>query len=119
MAIPQNQTPTQQRPVTQTQTSSPETRGKPAAPKSKDPKQQAVFNLQYAVDRACNFIHDGGSSYARRAKAAAAKEIPKETVLKGFVALEAALADCRKAIERAYSPDEKRAPTHASRVQLG
>lgn len=91
--------------------------GRPALPKGGDKTEVALKRLQYTVDRACNFIHDGGSSYANRARKAARAGVPKERALKGVEAMRAALIDAEKAIERAYSQPEKR-PVAASRVSL-
>lgn len=75
----------------------------------KDPKARALVNLQYAFDRAANFIHDGTASYARRAKTAARQGIPKERVLRGIAELNAVIEDARKAIDIAYAaPEEKK-----------
>lgn len=91
--------------------------GKPNLPKNATRAEKATANLQYVVDRTANMIHDGSSSYAIRARRAAKAGVQKATVLKGFGAMEAALADCRAAIERAYAPEQKReAPK--SRVAL-
>lgn len=104
----------------QTQTvKAPETNkgGRPAKPDAKNPKERALGNLQYSLDRACSFIHDGSASFARRARTAARHEVSRETVLKGVAAMQAALADATRAVERAYSePTKPEAPK--SRVSL-
>lgn len=85
--------------------------------KPKDRTEAATARLQYTLDRACNFIHDGGSSYARRARRAAKAGVPKVTVLKGLDAITEAISDARDVIERAYGP--KAAPEkRQSRVSL-
>lgn len=91
--------------------------GRPGLPKNATKAEKSLANLQYVLDRTCNFIHDGASSYAVRARRAAKNDVPKATVLKGLVAIEQALADCRAAVDRAYAaPEKKEAPK--SRVAL-
>ena len=94
----------------------------PGRPPSKaaegTPEERALKALQYSLDRANNYIQDGGPSYARRAKRAANAGIPKEVVLQGLAAMETALADARKTIEAAYAPKVKGASKVASRVKL-
>lgn len=91
--------------------------GRPAKPEAKTPEAAARANLQYTVDRACNFIHDGTASYARRARTAARAGIDKALVLKGIDAMLAAVNDARQAVERAYAaPTKPEAPK--SRVAL-
>lgn len=86
-------------------------------PEGKNPKESAVAKLQYSVDLACRTIHDGSSSYAIRVRRAAKRGVEKNVALKGLGAMEEAISDAREAIERAYSPAEKReAPK--SRVAL-
>lgn len=91
--------------------------GRPAKVEAKTPDGRARANLQYTLDRANSFINDGTASFARRARAAARAGVPKEVVLKGFAAMEAALKDARSAIEQAYAEPTK-APAPASRVSL-
>lgn len=81
---------------------------KNAGPKL-DPITAAKKNLKYAMDRANSFIHDGGSSYARRARGAARAGVPKEIVLRGVVAMEEAIHDLRGVIERSYAEPQKKA----------
>jgi hypothetical protein len=98
----------------------PQTGGRPAKTKvpEGDVKAARVAALQYALDRAANFVHDGGSSYAARARGAARAGVPRATVDAGIAALEAALSDARAAVERAYAaPAAKTAPK--ARVTLG
>lgn len=112
MANPQTQQT--QKPATATENKG----GRPGKAEAKNPKDRALANLQYALDRACSFIHDGSASYARRARTAARQEVAKETVLKGLTAMQAALADAQRAVERAYAePTKPEAPK--SRVALG
>ena len=95
--------------------------GKPAKPdnaNAKDPQARALGNLQYILDRACNFIHDGQSSFAVRARRAAKRGVPKATVTKGLTALESAVSDARAAVERAYTPEAKKEVVQKSRVTL-
>lgn len=91
--------------------------GRPAKPEADTPQEKARANLQYVLDRACNFIHDGTSSYARRAKTAARAGVDRALVEKGVVAMEAAIKDLRSAIDRAYSAPTK-AEAAKSRVSL-
>jgi hypothetical protein len=98
-------------------TANPAQGGRPGKAEAKTPRERALVNLQYALDRACSFIHDGSASYARRARTAARQEVSKETVLKGLVAIRAAADDAARAIERAYAePTKPEAPK--SRVSL-
>lgn len=113
----QTQQPTKQQPTNATAPAN-ASGGRPAKPEATTPEARAVVNLQYALDRACSFIADGTASYARRAKTAARAGVPKEKVLRGLSAgIEAAVADARAAIERAYlEPTKPDAPK--SRVTL-
>lgn len=85
---------------------------KPSKKEGKTPEERAVNNLQYALDRACNFIHDGNTSYARRARTAAQRGVDRATVDKGVAAMKEAVADLEASIERAYkAPDKPAQPT--------
>lgn len=88
------------------------TGGRPAS------ESTPLGRLQYTLDRACNFINDGTSSYARRARTAARAGVSKEIAVQGLAAMEAALKDARASVERAYSAPEKAAAPQ-SRVKLG
>lgn len=99
-------------------TAAPNQGGRPKKQKPEGtPQERARANLQYTLDRACNFIHDGTASYARRARTAARAEVPKEVVLKGLEAMKAAIADAYASVERAYNAPQKN-ETPKSRVAL-
>lgn len=93
--------------------------GRPAKPTTApgDVKGSRVANLQYTLDRACNFIHDGASSYATKARSAARAGVERRTVEAGLDAMAAALADARAVVERAYNEPAK-AAAPKSRVAL-
>lgn len=81
------------------------------------PSEIAVADLQYALDRANNFVMDGGASMAARAARCARAGVPRSLVNKAIEALESAVADLREAVDRAYSePEAKAAPVR--RVDL-
>lgn len=91
--------------------------GRPTKPEEKDPKKNAVNNLQYALDRACAYINDGGASFTKRARTAARNDIPRETVEAGLKAMEECLSDAREAVKRAYEEPQSR-PTTVRRAVL-
>lgn len=66
-------------------------------------RASALKNLQYVLDRGCNFIHDGASSFAKRAKTAARAGVPQATVLAGIGALKASIVDLENVVKQAYS----------------
>lgn len=94
--------------------------GRPARPRKvyANKTEKAKANLQYVLDRACNFIADGGSSYARRVKTAARNDVPIEVARKGLDAMQAALDDARAVLEQAYAAPTARSGPVKSRVTL-
>lgn len=94
--------------------------GQPAKPKVEpgNPQAAALANLQWALDRACRYVHDGAGSYARRVRYAAANGVPQGTVMAGLDAMEAALRDARAFAVRVYSAPETKKTTPASRFTL-
>lgn len=88
--------------------------------KKQDAEKEAdtMNKLQVRVDRACNYIHDGRSSYAKAAVRAAKLGIDRKTVEAGAKAMRDAVDDLDAAIEQAYeNPDQTK--LKRSRVQLG
>lgn len=92
-------------------------KGRPRKPREKDPTKRTLTALQYALDRANNYIADGRQSYARYAKFAAKRGIPIETVEKGIVAIEACVKDLRTSVVAAYREPTSRAAV-VSRASL-
>lgn len=88
---------------------------KGAAPK--DPKAAALANLQYTLDRANNFIHDGTASVAVRMRRAARAGVPREVAEKALATMRDAVADCEAAMTHAYAEPTKPAVVK-SRVSL-
>lgn len=94
--------------------------GRPKLPRASpgELKKKSLDNLQYVLDRACIFIHDGPSSYAVRARRAKKNGVDRVTIERGLEAMSAALKDAQGAVERMYTTrEEKVAPK--SRVALG
>lgn len=107
--------------MTEKQQTPAKTGGRPRNPANDDPdmtpEQRAKANLQYTMDRACNFIADGTASVLTRGIAAAKAGVPRETVETALAAVGAALADARTGIARAYEAPDQPAE-RKSRVQL-
>lgn len=84
-------------------------RGRPPKDEARDPQEVALSNLQYAMDRACAYIADGNNSVIARAARCARAGVPQAKVEKALQAMEDALADAHKGLERAYSAPEPKA----------
>lgn len=95
-------------------------RPKGAAPLTPEQKvARALNNLQTGLDNACKWVHDGQSSLAVRARRAAKRGIPRETVDAAVTAVEAALTDLKNVVNTAYAPRANGGTTKpASRVVL-
>lgn len=81
-------------------------------------EEKAIANLQYAMDRACRYIHDAPTaSISYRALQAAQAGVDKKVVSKALDAVEAAVKDAKKAVQEAFDNPEEATVSH-SRVRL-